>query len=321
MDQPTAYCELVHTDDQAIHETHRRQLHGGQSSQAEYRLQRDDGKVRWVSERVKCTTLQDGRVVQMFGIISDITDRVTSERRLRLKEAELAHVARVSAMEGMAAAIAHEINQPLQAIAAFADVAAHILEAGNDPSVDLRELNSQISEQALRAGEIIRRLRTFARKTDGERSTEDVHAVVRESIEFMTPVARDKGIALRLNPSAAPIRIRADRIQVQQVLVNLIRNSIESILDQETPGGTVCVSTAVVGSEAQISVEDNGVGVTSELMESLFVPFVTTKSTGLGMGTAICRTIVKAHGGRIWAAQGRETGTIIHFTLPLHDES
>ena len=321
MDHPAAYREIVHADDQATHEEHRQKLHGGESSQAEYRLQRGDGKVRWVSERVKCTTSQDGRMLQLFGIISDVTDRVTSERRLRLKEAELAHVARVSAMEGMAAAIAHEINQPLQAIAAFADVAANVLDDGQDASVDLRELNVQISEQAIRAGDIVRRLRNFARKTDGERSTEDVHAVVRESIEFMTPVARDEGITLHLKQSAAPIRIRADRIQLQQVMVNLIRNSIDSILDLETPGGTVSVSTAVVESEAQISVEDTGVGVTRELMESLFVPFVTTKSSGLGIGTAICRSIVEAHGGRIWAAQGRECGTIIHFTLPLHDGS
>ena len=322
MHQTTVYCELVHADDQPVHEKRRQKLHSGQSTHAEYRLLRDDRKVRWVSERVKCITLQDGCVLQMLGIISDITDRVTSERRLRLMEAELAHVARVSALEGMAAAIALEINQPLQAIAALAAVAASVLDAGNESSVDLRVLNEQLSEQVIRAGKIIRRLRNFARTTDVERLTEDVHTVVCESIEFMTPVARDEGITLRLNRSAAPIRIRADRIQMQQVIVNLIRNSIESSLDQETSGGTVYVSAAVVGGEAQIFVEDTGVGVTGELMESLLVPFVATKSTGLGlgMGTAICGTVVEAHGGRIWAAQGGECDTIIHFTLPLHDE-
>ncbi|MCP4785640.1 MAG: PAS domain-containing protein [Fuerstiella sp.] len=320
LERPTAYRELVHADDQAAYEKSRLRLHSGQSDHAVYRLQRNDGNTCWVNERVKCTSLQDGRVIQMFGLISDITERVLTEKRLRQKDAELAHVARVSAMGGMAAAIAHELNQPLQAIAAFADTAVSVLDAGKDPCVDLQEINVQISEQALRAGEIIRRLRSFVRKTDGQRSIEDLHAVVRESIEFMTAVARDAGITLCLNLSDSAIHIQADRIQVQQVMVNLIQNSIESIIDQETSDGTISVSTSVVGQEAQIFVEDTGAGVSAASMETLFDPFVTTKNTGLGMGTAICRTIVESHGGRIWATPGRVCGTIVHFTLPVHDK-
>ena len=319
LERPTAYGELVHADDQPAYEALRLKLHSGRSDHAEYRLLRDDGQTCWVNERVKCTTLQDGHVIQMFGLISDVSERVLTEKRLRQKDAELAHVARVSAMGGMASAIAHEINQPLQAITAFADIAANTLGAGEGSLAGLQELNAQISEQALRAGEIIRRLRSFVRKTDGQRAIEDLHAVVRESIEFMVPGARDAGIALRLNLSASPMHIQADRIQVQQVIVNLVRNSIEAIVDQDTSDGTVSVSTRVVEQEAQISVEDTGAGVSGTSMERLFDAFVTTKNAGLGMGTAICRTIVESHGGRIWATPGTECGTVVHFTLPLHD--
>ena len=255
------------------------------------------------------------------GFIRDLTDQQLTESRLKELQSEVTHMSRFTALGEMASTLAHEINQPLTAITNYLKGCQRLLERiEGEPAPMLRDALGKAADQALRAGQIIRRLREFVARGESERRIENLPKLIEDASTLALVGARENGIAVsfRLDPSAD--LVLADRIQIQQVLVNLIRNAIEIMIES--------------ASARELEIAD--AGVPTRLVEverrryrrrsrarggaHLFQPFVTTKRKGMGLGLSICRTIVEAHGGKIWVETATAGGTIFHFTLRVRTE-
>lgn len=258
----------------------------------------------------------DGRRI-FTGFIHDITQRQKAELTLQDLQSELAHVGRLSEMGTLASSLAHEINQPLTALANYGEGAADLLEGElNAERVALaRDALREIAAEALRAGEIVRRMRDFLSYGETEHRVENLPRLITEANALALVGSREHGIEVqvRLDPNADEIFV--DRIQIQQVLFNLIRNAIEAMIDAPRRFLTISSAAAPEGF-VTISIEDTGSGISEAVEPQLFQPFVTSKKTGMGIGLSICRTIIEAHGGRIWFEPGREGGTVFRITLP-----
>jgi two-component system sensor kinase FixL len=248
------------------------------------------------------------------GFIRDLTERQKAENRLQDLQGELVHIGRLSALGEMSSALAHELNQPLSAVGNYINGLRRMA-----PTADralIQEGLEKASAQVLRAGEIIRRLRDFVQKGETDRRIESLSKLVEEAAALALLGAREADIhvSIRLDPECD--RILADRVQIQQVLLNLIRNAVDAM-----PGSAerrLSVTSRLAPEDlVEISVADTGPGLAPEVLEKLFQPFVTTKAQGMGVGLSICRTIVEAHGGRIWTEPNTPQGAIFRFTLPV----
>ncbi len=254
------------------------------------------------------------------GFVRDLTERQKTETRLQELQSELVHMSRFTALGEMASTLAHEINQPLTAIANYLKGSRRILERMEGEHVPmLRDAVNQAAEQALRAGQVIRHLREFVSRGESERHIESLPKLVQEASALALVGAKEKGVrvSFRLDPDA-PL-VLADRIQIQQVLLNLIRNAIEAM--QDRPRRELVVSTTALPQDGlvEVCVRDTGTGLAPEVAAQLFQPFVTTKKHGMGVGLSICRTIVESHGGKIWAESKPGEGTAFRFTLRAVD--
>lgn len=249
------------------------------------------------------------------GFEAETRERRRAEEQLRLRQAELAHLHRLYTAGEMAAAFAHELNQPLAAIASYSDAGLIKLQRGEIDRDQLAGSLELIAAQAQRAGRIIRELLTFLSKTETFKTSVDVNALVHSAVELMQPEAMTHGISIRHHLSEGMRTVLAEAIHIEHVLVNLLRNAIDAIRDAALKGGVVTVETDVTDQGmVRISVHDTGPGIDARAVEQLFKPFHTTKPQGLGMGLAISSSIVEAHGGRIWAEPGN--GGVFRFTLP-----
>ncbi|MGD9964956.1 MAG: PAS domain S-box protein [Hyphomonadaceae bacterium] len=249
------------------------------------------------------------------GFVRDLTDRKEHEARVEQLQAEIVHISRVSAMGEMASALAHELNQPLSAIANYLNGAKRLLSRGQETDPKALEAVDKAVGQALRAGGIIRRLRDFLSRGEGERSVESLSKLVHEACGLALVGAKESGVDVRYELDPHLDRVLVDRIQIQQVLVNLVRNALDSMQGQERR--QLMVSTMIDGEMAVVSVADTGAGLDDEVRERLFQPFVTTKPQGMGVGLSISRTIIEAHGGRIWCEPNRDGGAIFRFSVRL----
>jgi two-component system sensor kinase FixL len=258
----------------------------------------------------------DGRPIYT-GFIHDITHRQQTEMRLQDLQAELAHVGRVSEMASLASSLAHEMNQPLTAIANYCEAARDMMggEISEGTAQLIREAMDEAAREAIRAGQIVVRLRQFMSHGDMERRPEFLPRLITEANALALVGSREHGIEVRLQLDPEADEVFVDRVQIQQVLVNLIRNAIDAMIDSPT-------RILAIRAEARpadfvtLSIEDTGSGIGEGMADQLFQPFVTSKPAGMGIGLSICRTIIEAHGGRIWFEARTGGGTIFRFTVP-----
>jgi len=253
------------------------------------------------------------------GFLRDVTDRERDEDEARLLRVRLTQFSRLSTMGEMAAGLAHEINQPLTAIATYAQACQRLLaqhpEAGTD---DVRNALEQISQQSLRAGEVIRRLRNFVRNREVKRELVDCRSLLDELSTLAGADARLHDVMLRIDCASDLPVVHADAVQLQQVVLNLVRNAIDAMADVPAGQREINLSAALNSDgDVEIAVSDRGPGLSSQAVEQLFRPFFTTKPGGTGLGLAISLSIVRAHGGRLWYTPAQRGGARLQFTLPV----
>jgi two-component system sensor kinase FixL len=249
------------------------------------------------------------------GFIRDLTERQETEARLQELQSELVHISRLTAMGEMASTLAHELNQPLSAIANYLKGSRRLLEnSADERSAMIRDAMDKAAEQALRAGQIIRRLRDFVARGETERRVESIAKLVEEASALALVGIKEQGVRVRFQFDPTVDLVLADKVQIQQVLLNLMRNAIEAM--EQSPKRELLVSTAPAEDDmVAVAVADTGQGIPEETRSQLFQPFFTTKRHGMGVGLSISRTIVDAHGGQIWAEVNPGGGTVFRFTL------
>ncbi|MFQ5494628.1 MAG: ATP-binding protein, partial [Phycisphaerae bacterium] len=277
---------------------------------------RDDGTPFTVRIRALPVCEPDGEATGFIEVVEDITERKRIESQARERQAELAHVARLGTIGEMAAGLAHEINQPLASIVNYLEATLEGLQRGSSDAAAMREDIRQAAEQAVRAGEIIQRLRSFVGQPRPKRTNVDMNELVGEVVELTMSDVRNLGVATHLELASSLPSVDVDAIQIQQVLVNLIRNGIEAMAGAGT--GQLIIRTSAQDEEAvELSVVDSGPGLRGNAADRVFEAFYSTKTDGMGLGLSISRRIIEAHGGRLWATS-TNGGATFRFTLPTN---
>jgi two-component system sensor kinase FixL len=281
---------------------------------------RDGSKVWVFASRILHS--RPGRPPEFFCFDVDITDRKRAEEELALRQAELLHAARLSSVGQMVAALSHEVAQPLSAIGNFAAASALLLESNPQESWELlQEYNQAIGKQNQRCGAILERLRNFSRRSAAQRTTGDVNDLLRESAELMAHEIRRAGIKVRFDLEESLQPVLCDRVQIEQVVVNLLANARDVLRDRPADQRRITIRSHNEQAAVIFEVEDTGGGIAPEVLHRLFEPFVTTKAGGMGIGLSICRTIIRDHGGTIEAASLPSGGTRFRLSLPAASDA
>ncbi len=286
----------------------------------EYRLRRADGEYRWVDESGIPRYTPGGEFAGYIGCNIDITDRKRAEEereRLRQVQSELAHINRVTTMGELAASIAHEIKQPISAAHTNAKTCLRWLGRNQPDIAEAREAASRVIQDVTRTSEIISRIRVLFKKGEPERECVDVNEVIREMISLMRSEAARHAISIHTELAPELPNVRADRVQLQQVFLNLMLNGIDAITEGNVAGDLTIKSQRNPDGQVLISVSDTGIGLPPERANKVFDAFFTTKPQGTGMGLSISRSIIESHGGRLWATGNSDRGATFQFTLPL----
>ena len=258
-----------------------------------------------------------GQIIGVSKIVRDISERARAQASLQEIQSELFHISKLNTISHMASGLAHELNQPLAAISNYLSGIRRLLDDRADNSANtLREALARASEQAQRAGQIVRRLREFMSRGETDRSVESIAKMVKEAVELAFMGIKDRGVRVYVNFEPNVDRVIIDRIQIHQVLVNLLRNAIQAMEGFDRRELAIATAAAADGM-VEISIADTGPGIAEDVAALLFQPFVTTKREGMGVGLSISKTIIDAHGGRIWIERNPSGGTIFRFTLPL----
>ena len=311
------FLQSVHPEDREP--TERAVLHSleiGSEFEAKYRMTARDGATRWVVNRGQVERDAHGKPLRMRGVSVDVTERKRSEGELRRLQLELAHVTRLSSMGQLASSLAHELNQPLGAILRNAEAAELMLQADSPDIEEVRAILGDICRDDRRAGAVIDRMRTMLKGRELQGVPLDVNALVSEVAALVRQDAEAHKTQLTLALTPVP-SVWADRVQLQQVVLNLLLNAMEAMNDTLPASRLVVVGTRRVGETVEVTVRDKGGGIPADKLTQIFEPFITFKPNGLGMGLAISRSIVEAHGGRLWAENNSDGGATFHFTLPI----
>jgi two-component system, LuxR family, sensor kinase FixL len=260
--------------------------------------------------------MQSGGAPYFTGFVRDLTEHQQTQARLQELQSELVHVSRLSAMGEMASALAHELNQPLAAISNYMNGSRRLLSASSDPNTSkIESALDRAAEQAIRAGQIIRRLRDFVARGESEKRVESIFKLIEEAGALGLTGAREQGVQLRFNLDPLHDLVLVDRVQIQQVLVNLFRNALEAMA-QSSHRELIASNRPVADDMIEVEVSDTGSGISGDVHQNLFQTFFTTKETGMGVGLSISRSIIEAHGGRMWAETNASGGATFRFTLP-----
>ena len=293
--------------------------HGERVDHYETLRRRKDGGTIPVSLTISPIIGRDGRIIGASKIVRDISERHQAQAKLQEVQSALYHISRLNTAGHMVSGLAHELNQPLAAISNYLRAAELLLgERTDDASIGLRNVVAKASEQTERAAEVVKRLRKFLSRGEIEFKPESLSQLVKETSELALPGVNDAEVLIQLDASLDGVLV--DKIQVQQVLLNLIRNAFEAMEDSERRSLRI-VSAASESRMVEVSVIDAGPGIPENVAAQLFQPFVTTKRHGMGVGLSISKTIIEAHGGQIWVEPNPAGGTIFRFTLRLSSAS
>jgi PAS domain S-box-containing protein len=318
------WLDRIHPADRKNAKEHFKKVASGiwGEGRAEMRWRAKDGNYRWLRISRKLVRDPMGAPRAVVGVCGDITRRKQTEEYLRKSEArllelneELIHVGRVSELSQVSAGIAHELNQPLAAMLNYTATAKRMIDNKDEASLaSAQKCIAKAGEQAERAGEIIRRMRDFVEKRITRRAPEQINQIIKEALDLGLIGIKADGITFNCQCMEGLPPVLADRVQIQQVLVNLLRNAIDAMASATIRNLTV--TTAPYDGGVEVSVADTGCGIPEHIRSKLFQPFVTTKSGGMGIGLAISRSIVEAHGGRITVEAPGSGGTVFRFTVP-----
>lgn len=272
-----------------------------------------DSEYRWHRARGNPRLDSDGRIMRWYGTIENIHEQKQADARFQQMQVDLIHASRITAMGTMASALAHELNQPLSAVANYVRGITRLLSVANPDIAAILAALGEADRSAVRAGEIVRRLREMVTRGTVERGPQDLLAMVEETCELALIDAPSLGIVVRFD--LQPAIVDVDRIQIQQVLINLLRNAVEAL--QGTSARVITISSKIDCSTCYLRVTDNGPGLTPAVAARLFDPFNTTKTGGMGIGLSISRTIIESHGGTISGGPSPDGGTMFTISLPL----
>ncbi|MGF7149218.1 hypothetical protein FHS96_002860 [Sphingomonas zeicaulis] len=312
------WTTAIHPDDRStLFDAWNAALATGRGNECEARLRDGRGGYRWFLFRAGPYYSADGGRPHWFGVNIDIDDRKRAEEDLRRSQADLAHATRMTTMGELAVSIAHEINQPLMAIVTNAGTCLRWLEDGRIDIAQARQATERIVRDGHRAGDIIGSIRALARKVPPTMVEMDLERAIREIAELLRGELHRRGVQLATDFTTPAIMVIGDRTQLQQVVLNLIMNAAEAMAERAASERQIVVRTTVTEEgDVEVSVADGGTGLSPALGDRIFEAFFTTKSGGVGMGLSICRSIVEAHGGRIWAAANQPAGSVFRFSLP-----
>jgi PAS domain S-box-containing protein len=308
-----------HPEDLPVYEdAFKRAVDGDREIDITYRIITPAGNVKHLHAVAQVMERIEGRPVYI-GAIQDVTERKASEEALSRARSELAHMARVTTLSALTASIAHEINQPIAGVVTSAGACLRWLNRDQPDVQRALEAASRIQEDGKRAAAIISHLKSFYRKDlSPQREVVSANDLVRDMLVLLQSEADRHSVAMRTQLAVAPCSVSADRVQLQQVLMNLMQNGMEAMSER---GGELTISSRCENGEVMVSVSDTGVGIPADQIEGIFNAFFTTKAGGTGMGLAISRTIIESHGGRLWAAANPGRGATFHFTLPAERET
>jgi two-component system sensor kinase FixL len=316
------WAEGVHREDlDRCLDVYTNSFNSRQEFTLEYRLRRRDGEYGWVLDTGVPRFAPDGTFLGYIGSCIDITGRKQTELEIAQQRNELAHLSRVTMLGELSGSLAHELNQPLTAILSNAQAALRFLAHDNADLNEVRDILADIVDEDKRAGEVIRRLRLLLKKGEAEHQPFDLNEVVREVLKLVRSDLVNQGVAVHTELAPALPAVNADRVQLQQVLLNLVMNACDAMAGGPAGDHKLIIRTGLAGGEGiRVSVADRGVGLASDKLEKVFEPFFTTKVHGMGLGLSVCRTIITAHGGKLWAANNPERGATFYFTLPVSEE-
>jgi two-component system sensor kinase FixL len=310
---------IVHDEDrELVRRAVTASITGNGSFESEYRIKMSDGSLRWLNSRGRIEFSDSNQPLRMLGVTLDITLRKRAELESQQQRNELTHLSRVTLVGELSGSLAHELNQPLTAILTNAQAAQRFLTHNDVDLTEVKNILDDIIAEDKRAGDIIQRLRLLLKKGNVQHTPLDLNKIVCVVLKLINSDLVNHNITVNIVLDSKLPAVIGDRIQLQQVLLNLIMNACEAMTHNEASNRKLTVRTGQTSlDKIEVSIVDQGPGISPESMNKIFEPFYTTKSHGMGLGLPICRTIITAHNGQLWATNNQHNGTIFHFTLPI----
>ena len=309
----------LHPEDrESVLQALEKSLRTGAEYESEYRAVLPDGQVRWIAGRGQVEFNGDRQPVRMRGVAVDITKRKQAEEQTAHHRNEIAHLSRVTTLGELSGSIAHELSLPLSAILSNAQAAQRVLAHGGADLTEVREILNDIVSEDQRAGEVIQRLRQWLKKGEVQQHSLRINEVVEDVLKLIHGDLVNQHVTVDVELGRNLPFVTGDPVQLQQVLLNLVVNACDAMTNCDAPTRRVLIRTGIEsGSAVIVSVTDQGRRIPEEKMEQIFEPFFTTKEEGMGLGLSVCRTIITAHRGKLWATNNTDRGATFHFSLPI----